>query len=1099
MDKRIVSVYRNSFDTVGVTTTLEAVIQRIQTGKNGLVEKTRYCNALAITEPAEYKKYKEKELPAVTFSGTFPKGKRKAQHLSEHSGYVPIDIDGLTAEQIPDLLAELAQLPQVVLAFVSPSGAGIKVIVRVDPIPQNDLEHKGAYQACLEFFEDLATTYGFTIDTSGKDCSRLCYLAHDTLAIVHTGAPPIHWDCEAWLTAEKEKQVRFEADAKIAYTGEVDITALDHIDPNDLNYNQWLSVITACKQAGLTWQQVDLWSRRGGVRYTAGEVETRWQGLKLDVSWGAVVNLAKENGYKPPRHTKAKLRQQTESEPNPTETLDANRENREKATDAFLTTEPETLHVFLVKDSTGTGKTYTLIGKAQQYDKRTLAQLPHTDLATQAVSIAWENGYKNPFHLLGRAHNWDDSGIAEIPIKDRTADLFDRNNCIMFDCVEEYNDSRLAPRTYCEHKCPFRDGCLHLAQYEGLGERDFVASCTPNLLFDLNFRGYLQSLVAATDEPSDEDLAIDAILGTNSEATPEFNFAIVDDYGINSLYTDITLRQKEFKALKKAWRGTPTADFAKQLSKAFEKKKPHKIVKALRTAFESTAEHHADISEALTQHARIGTVETAERPKGSKESGRTLSEKQIRYEDGGTQFIPVDFKAYKELTDKAVPTVHPQKIDTQEIGEQVRIPHTPTHALIAGVSVADLTPVWQKGATPIELLAIFLESIGNHDKNAPINRTFRAGDLPEPVLTFSIPPQAPIGILPQIAMLSATTKPADTQRAFDGQDVTFSVHEGGNLDWADGVQVYQFQDARLTAASVFDYPLTADGKRKLQDAPTGLTATAEKRIAKLNEWAKKVDGVTAFISYKEFTDTPFSEAVDGFDIVTHFDKVAGLNFDDLKFLVVFGYPKVKHEVVMEQARRQYASDSEPLPKADPTLLDDNGNPISEYLQLTETAETNENGITISERRYKDPRLEKIRRQLATEKVEQAIGRARLPRWTDTETLIFTDTPIPHVSARATLFSSAAFNLAESASGLSEAMNRIAQAEATGDVKEVMETKGVSERTARRQTKSTRDNKKAERDSDIFRRYDAGQTQKAIKDALGIGLATVNSVLNTRDF
>ena len=77
MDKRIVSVYRNSFDTVGVTASLDAVIQRIQTGKNGLVEKTRYCNALAITEPAEYKKYKEKELPAVTFSGTFPKANER--------------------------------------------------------------------------------------------------------------------------------------------------------------------------------------------------------------------------------------------------------------------------------------------------------------------------------------------------------------------------------------------------------------------------------------------------------------------------------------------------------------------------------------------------------------------------------------------------------------------------------------------------------------------------------------------------------------------------------------------------------------------------------------------------------------------------------------------------------------------------------------------------------------------------------------------------------------------------------------------------------------------------------------------------------------
>ena len=867
------------------------------------------------------------------------------------------------------------------------------------------------------------------------------------------------------------------------------------------------------------------------------------------------------------RKAKAKLQHHTEAEPEPNETLEANRANREKATDAFLTAETDTLHVFLVKDSTGTGKTYTLIGKAQHHDKRTLAQLPHTDLATQAVSIAWEHGYKNPYHLLGRAHNWDDSGIADIPVPARTADLFDRNNCIMFDAVQEYTEKRLAPRTYCEHRCGFRDGCLHLAQYEGLGQRDFIASCTPNLLFDLNMRGYLQSLVTATDEPTDEELAIDAILGTESEATPEFDFAIVDDYGINALYTDITFSQKEFKALKKAWRGTPTADFAKQLLKAFKKKKPTGILKALRNAFESTAEHHAEISEALTQHARNGIVEYAARPKGSQESQRLLSEKQVIYSDGGTQFIPVDFDAYKELTKKGIPTVHPQKIETQEIGEQARVPHTPTHALIAGVSVEKLTPIWQKGATPIELLDIFLNSIGN-DKNAPINRTFRAGDPPEPVLTFSIPPQAPAGILPHIAMLSATTKPADTQHAFDGQPVTFSEHTGGNLQWADGVQVYQFQDARLTAGSVFEYPKDSDGKRKLQETPIGLTATAENRLAKLNDWAKAVEGKTAFISYKEFIDEPFGEAVEGFDIVTHFDRVAGLNFDDLKFLVVFGYPKVKHEILMGHARKQCASDNTPLPKADLSLTDDNGKPISEYIQLTEEAESVENGISITERRYKDPRLEKIRHQLATEKLDQAIGRARLPVWTDTNTLIFTDTPIGNITDRATLFSTAAFNLAETHSGLSEAMDRIQHAEATGDVKTVMETKQVSERTARRQTEATRDNKKAERDkqiialhqqgksqreirdalgislgtvnkvlkgvqkrtspistynwtcpkmntpdnpdrpclegdsdqeAEIFRRYDAGQTQEAIKDALGIGIATVNRVLNTRDF
>ena len=315
------------------------------------------------------------------------------------------------------------------------------------------------------------------------------------------------------------------------------------------------------------------------------------------------------------------------------------------------TDETNTLHILLVKDSTGTGKSHTVIAKAQQHGKRTLAQVPHTDLAKQAVDISFQLGYKDPFHLLEREHNWDESRIEVIPVKMRTKDLFAKNNCIMVDEVLEYTDKRLAPRTYCEHQCEFRDGCLHLAQYEGLGQRDFVVNCTPNLLFGLNMRGYLQSLVTATEEPSDEDLAIDALLGTESEPTDVFNFAFVDDYGINALYSDQTFTEKEFKELKKAWKGTPTATFAKRILKAFKKKKPQKIVKALRNAFDSTAEHHADIREALTQHARNGIVEYAARPKGSKETQRLLAEKQVRYADGGTQFIPVDFEAYKELTD----------------------------------------------------------------------------------------------------------------------------------------------------------------------------------------------------------------------------------------------------------------------------------------------------------------------------------------------------------------------------------------------------------------------------------------------------------------
>ena len=523
MDKRIVSVYRNSFDTVGVTATLDAVIQRIQTGKNGLVEKTRCCNALAITEPAKYKKYKEKELPAVTFSGIFPKGKRKAQHLSEHSGYVPIDIDGLTAEQIPDLLAELAQLPQVVLAFVSPSGAGIKVIVRVDPIPQNDLEHKGAYQACLEFFEDLATTYGFTIDTSGKDCSRLCYLAHDTLAIVHTGAPPIHWDCEAWLTAEKEKQVRFEADAKIAYTGEVDITALDHIDPNDLDYNQWLSVITACKQAGLTWQQVDVWSRRGGVRYTEGEVEKRWHGLKLDVSWGAVVNLAKINGYKPPTHRKPVKLQNVEKYDKVIETLATAR--------AFLKGIFEKgSQFFAIRTDTGTGKTEYAITYAITRDVAIPTQ--GCDLRDEIVSRASDK----------EIFAWGYRGIRE------TEEADGYMPCIQSERFDLFRQKGFNPYKWICESCPAQHECRergYLSQPDRAKASQLLAIPFPTAFLDGRLRNWAKMYL------------------------PREGLILHDDLPLTSLFIEYKLTADRLRRILTDWHGTVAAEWAEILLSCF--------------------------------------------------------------------------------------------------------------------------------------------------------------------------------------------------------------------------------------------------------------------------------------------------------------------------------------------------------------------------------------------------------------------------------------------------------------------------------------------------------------------------------------------------
>ena len=300
-----ICVFKNTSKTSGPTVSLNAVIQRIRNGGRGLAKKTRRCNDLAHNNPAKYRQYKQYNLIGTTFSGTF--SYRDQKHLTEHSGLITLDIDGLPQTLIPDLLATLAQMPQVVLAFVSPSGVGIKVILSVDPIPSDAHQHKGAYQACLEFFDDLATEFEFNIDTSGSDCSRLCFLAHDPLAIVNDTPTPITWDRDAW-----HEQRHNAPDPEVHDTdfhGHIDFVALDYISP-DADYNVWLEVGMACHNAGVPCEVWDQWSEKGS-KYKPGECNRKWQTFDnypgRKITWATVVHHAKANGYVPKPSRLAKI------------------------------------------------------------------------------------------------------------------------------------------------------------------------------------------------------------------------------------------------------------------------------------------------------------------------------------------------------------------------------------------------------------------------------------------------------------------------------------------------------------------------------------------------------------------------------------------------------------------------------------------------------------------------------------------------------------------------------------------------------------------------------------------------------------------------
>ena len=320
---------------------------------------------------------------------------------------------------------------------------------------------------------------------------------------------------------------------------------------------------------------------------------------------------------------------------------------------------------------------------------------------------------------------------------------------------------------------------------------------------------------------------------------------------------------------------------------------------------------------------------------------------------------------------------------------------------------------------------------------------------------------------------------ARVKTAFKGQDVQIQSHVGNPIEFAEDVKIYQYAEHRLTAASVMVYP-SGDGRRQLQHNPTALKAKTLRCFEKMNSWARLVDGISCFISYKDITEN-FSEPLSDFDVVTHFDKIAGLNLDGLVFLVVYGYPKVKHEVVISQALTQFASDTTPIP-------------TGSYEDLTQTQLWEEDQYSIYEARYTDARLDAIRIQLSVDKLQQAIGRARHVRWKGTTTIIFTNTPVPTITERATLFTEKAFLNASHLRDIEAAGERIETAKADGDAKAYQQATGYSRRSTFYHTAEANKQNRSDVEMQVLDLRSQEKSIREISTLLGISKGRVEGIL-----
>jgi hypothetical protein len=109
-------------------------------------------------------------LPAVTISATF-KERRKIGFVDKYSGLLHLDYDKL--EDIEEVKANLISIPYTYSAFISPSGNGVKVLVKCD----SDIStHTTAFNNLRGYYDKIV---GVESDKSVKDITRLCYVSYD--------------------------------------------------------------------------------------------------------------------------------------------------------------------------------------------------------------------------------------------------------------------------------------------------------------------------------------------------------------------------------------------------------------------------------------------------------------------------------------------------------------------------------------------------------------------------------------------------------------------------------------------------------------------------------------------------------------------------------------------------------------------------------------------------------------------------------------------------------------------------------------------------------------------------------------------------------
>ena len=184
MNETKVSIFKNLYKSKDVPyiVSLSKIVERIKTGTSkDNVEKIRE------SKTKEQKDYFKRNLPSILFAGEFTE--RNGNSLKNHSGLMVVDFDKYPSNEIMlSQLEELKKINHFVLLFISPSGNGIKGVLKVS----NELTKETHPKVFKAFQKQFNLDY---FDIANSNIDRVCFESYDPNVFVNYNAelfePPI--------------------------------------------------------------------------------------------------------------------------------------------------------------------------------------------------------------------------------------------------------------------------------------------------------------------------------------------------------------------------------------------------------------------------------------------------------------------------------------------------------------------------------------------------------------------------------------------------------------------------------------------------------------------------------------------------------------------------------------------------------------------------------------------------------------------------------------------------------------------------------------------------------------------------------------------